>query len=140
MTQFVGFFVFCIGLITMLTFSALFHSLSCHWRITRKLLYLDHIGIDAMIMGCYTPIAIHYGSLRILAFVLFLGTFGIIMEIAQFFTGRHKMDGGGDNSKVLFVRIVRYLVMGWSIAVIAPKLGSIASPAVVHLLLGGGCL
>jgi hemolysin III len=139
-TQFIGLIVFSVGLVGMLSFSALFHSFSCYWRIQRKLLYLDHIGIDAMIIGCYTPIAIHYGSFRILAFVLMLGAVGIIAEIAQFVIGRHKLEGGGDTSRVLLVRIVRYLIMGWSVAIISPKLSVIASPAVLRLLLAGGLL
>lgn len=131
-----GFWVFGAGTVTMLTCSALFHHWSWHWRSAKTLLGLDHVGINAMIMGCYTPVMIEVEGFGVLALVWSLGAYGIVVEGF----GIEKLSGGGSGPVTCcaILHIVRYLVMGWSILLIFTRVMSDTPQAAwVGLIVGG---
>ena len=68
------------------------------WRYAQQLLCLDHIGISAMISGCYCPIMLQSGCFRVLAFVCMLGLAVVPMEVIRLYQiSRESVGSDGDS-------------------------------------------
>eukprot|EP00930_Biecheleria_cincta_P029848 TRINITY_DN20709_c0_g3_i1.p1 TRINITY_DN20709_c0_g3~~TRINITY_DN20709_c0_g3_i1.p1 ORF type:complete len:280 (-),score=37.39 TRINITY_DN20709_c0_g3_i1:109-948(-) len=134
---------FCLhgaGLIIMLNCSALYHFWAWDWARSEQLLSLDHIGISAMIVGCYGPFMQHCGCYKVLSFVCFLGLAVLPMEAAKLqWRKRVESDGSSGNwSAIDIAHIIRYLVMGWACVVVLPTMRQeIPSGALVAAVTGG---
>jgi len=138
-----GFWCHGVGLITMLTCSALYHHWAWQWAKSHELLSLDHIGISTMIMGCYIPMMQYSGCTAVLVFVVVLGFCGYAIELLKFFFPKRcaSWSGGpGKWSALDVIHIIRYLVMGWSCAPVLPRLVSTLPAASCWLTLVGGLL
>merc|ERR1712232_115789 len=132
MTQ-IGFLLHGVGLITMLNCSALYHYMCWDWKLAERLYSLDHIGINAMIMGCYAPVMIACEAYTTLLFVWILGAIGIATELSKLLccfkpqamddSGSETQNRTGEWTMVDCLNLVRYLLMGWAVL---PVLGSIA--------------
>lgn len=136
-----GFWAHGVGLVTMLTCSALYHYWCWDWRFSRQLLSLDHVGISAMIMGTYTPPMIYCLCYRVLALVYVLGVGGLLMEAHQFVKRRKDEQVNSENSRnwgcVDVVHVIRYLVMGWSVALVIPSMRALPTMALFLMIAGG---
>lgn len=129
-------FGFCLqglGLVTMLTCSALYHHLSWRWDMSQRLLSLDHVGINTMIMGCYVPIMQHCNRLWILAMVCMLGMVGWLLEL-------WKLRGGKPSATLKKLQLARYLAMGWAIIVIMPSVKMMSPDQLPSLYICSGLL
>eukprot|EP00445_Apocalathium_hangoei_P029834 CAMPEP_0203916044 /NCGR_PEP_ID=MMETSP0359-20131031/56748_1 /ASSEMBLY_ACC=CAM_ASM_000338 /TAXON_ID=268821 /ORGANISM="Scrippsiella Hangoei, Strain SHTV-5" /LENGTH=290 /DNA_ID=CAMNT_0050842655 /DNA_START=41 /DNA_END=910 /DNA_ORIENTATION=+ len=136
-----GFGVHGAGMITMLTCSALYHLWAWKWELSYQLLSLDHVGISAMIMGCYVPLMQWCGCLRVLTFVCVLGVFGWLIEAYKFKTGSYGKGGGPGGWGILdIVHVVRYLVMGWACAPVLPYMVEVLPELASRLFALGGLL
>lgn len=128
-----GFCVFGLGLVTMLNCSALYHHWAWHWEAQRKLLALDHVGINAMIACSYAPFMLQCGCYRTLSFVWILALLGLIMEAWQLAQGELIM-----SRFFRMAHVVRYLIMGWTVVVVLPTaLQYIQTVAFMVSLVGG---
>lgn len=138
----IGFWAHGAGLITMLTCSALYHHLSWKWSSSQQLLSLDHVGISAMIMGCYTPLMLKTECYHVLAFVYILGVAGWLMEAFKLLSGRHDLSGGGDGTWTTFdvAHVVRYLVMGWACVFVSSALLAAIPPQALMVCAAGGVM
>ncbi|MGD1877487.1 MAG: hemolysin III family protein, partial [Kiloniellaceae bacterium] len=118
------------GLMTMLACSALYN-LSNHTRWKPLFRRLDHAAIFVMIAGTYTPfmlIAIGGAWGRgLLAFVWTVALGGVVLK----FFWPHRFER---------LSVAAYLLLGWSIVVVADALVSAMSAAGIALLLAGGLL
>jgi len=140
-TKQLGFWAHGLGLVTMLTCSALYHHWAWDWVNSHHLLSLDHIGISAMIMGCYAPVMQQCRCLDILAFVCALGIGGWMIEVWKFTAGRHDLSGGPGGWKMLDVaHVVRYLVMGWACVPAFPRILQYLPGHAAFLAVIGGVL
>eukprot|EP00927_Polykrikos_kofoidii_P075684 TRINITY_DN7206_c0_g5_i1.p1 TRINITY_DN7206_c0_g5~~TRINITY_DN7206_c0_g5_i1.p1 ORF type:complete len:268 (-),score=24.61 TRINITY_DN7206_c0_g5_i1:18-821(-) len=110
-----GILAFGVGLVAMFNVSAYNHH--CCWEQTRSLLLgsLDHIGIDAVIVGSYSPVCIFCRCYGLLAFVVALGGLGLMIEVIEMGPGKYVLNSGFRRPYQLSL-CGRYLVMGWSIA------------------------
>lgn len=134
----IGFWAFGAGLTTMLTCSAFYHQLSWRWGIAEKLMCLDHIGISAMIMGCYVPVMQMVAAWRTLAIVLSLGLLGWLIEAYKFFGSAHHLNSKSGFSLLDSLQVVRYLVMGWACIVVGAPLWRQLPEASLALYIAGG--
>ncbi|CAK9028028.1 unnamed protein product [Durusdinium trenchii] len=120
-----GLWIHAFCMILMFTCSALFHYWAWDERNQRFLLMLDHIGINSMIAGCYTPLMIHCGCYRMLAFVWTCAVIGFSGEITLYSIWQQTMQDLQEIESTLHVggmdlifHHARYLMMGWSVVVI----------------------
>lgn len=130
------------GLIIMTNASAIFHYWAWDWKKSALLLSLDHIGISAMIAGCYAPVMIHSHCYRILAFVCCLGLAVVPLEAVRLWQSRQRGDDPARNWPVSVdvLHIVRYLVMGWACVLVLPALWLRLPTHVFQMIYGGGLL
>lgn len=108
-----GFLAQAIGMIVMTTHSAALHHFSYRWDWAPVLIAMDHMGINAMIVGCYCPPALQFKAFRSLGFVVCLGAIGWVMEVAKLLKG----------SRPAWAErfgLVRYLLMGWALLILTP--------------------
>lgn len=120
-------FIYGISLISLYTFSTLYHS--CSTENKKILQKLDHCSIFFLIVGSYAPLclALLGGKLGWALFALNIScaAVGIAVNII-------------DLQKWHKLSLVLYLVMGWScIVVIKPILGAV-NPGEAALLVAGG--
>ncbi|CAL1128094.1 unnamed protein product [Cladocopium goreaui] len=87
----IGLWIHAFCMILMFTCSAFFHYWAWDERNQRFLLMLDHIGINSMIAGCYTPVMIHCRCYRMLAFVWTCAVIGFCGEISLYSIWRQTM-------------------------------------------------
>lgn len=133
-----GFWMQGFGMIIMLTCSALYHLWAWHWDWSYHLLSLDHVGISAMIMGCYVPLMLWCGCFRVLAFVCLLGLFGWLTEAYKVAAGAHDKGAGPAGWGILDVaHVIRYLIMGWACAPVMPYM-SLVMPELAKVLIECG--
>jgi len=133
-----GFLAHGFGLIVMLNCSALYHYLAWRWDWAHQLLSLDHVGISAMIVGCYVPVMLQIGCFGTLACVCCLGILGWIMEGVKLALGAQHFSDGAVNFQILDkLHIVRYLVMGWTCIVVIPYVSELPRQALVLMGVGG---
>jgi len=133
----VCFWAFGAGMIIMLNCSALYHLWAWDWRHSKQLLSLDHVGISAMIMGCYAPVMQIAECYKILAFVWILGIAVIPMEAPKFLCAPRKTE---DTlwTPVDKLHIVRYVGMGWSCLAAGPSIiHAFPTNAIIAILCGG---
>lgn len=126
--QIVSFSVFGSALVFLYFSSAFFHFFQSR-KGKNFFRIFDYIGIFLLIAGTYTPILLVYlrngWGWSLLVVVWFLALAGILLRI--FF-----------QSKVELVLAVLYVLMGWSILIVAkPALETIPSGVLVWLLIGG---
>lgn len=120
--------VFCISGFLMYTASTLYHW-SLPGETKRILRYFDHINIYMLIAASYTPILLCAVG-GVLGWIMF----GVIWGIALlgtffkiFFLGKYPK-----------LSLALYLIMGWSIIIIAPSIWkNLSSTALIFLLLEG---
>jgi len=138
----VAFWLHGAGLITMLNCSALYHYWAWDWKYSSELLTLDHVGISAMIAGCYAPLMIQCSCYRVLAFVCCLGLAVLPMEVVRLWQLRTASnDASTKNWKCVdILHVVRYLVMGWSCVAVGPTLVAALPTATLCLMSMGGLL
>jgi hemolysin III len=136
------FWVHGAGLITMLNCSALYHYWAWDWKNAKRLLSLDHIGISAMIIGCYAPVMQQCGCYRVLAFVSILGLSVFPLEMFRLWQDSHLAHG--DHSPtwapVDILHIIRYLVMGWACLLVVPTMLHAIPSMALCTMVGGGLL
>lgn len=130
-----------IGLIIMLNCSALYHYWAWDWSNSNKLLSLDHIGISAMITGCYAPVMAQCGCYYVFAFVCLLGVAVVPMELLRL--SQVSQNASSDEptknwSCVDIMHIVRYLIMGWSCIIVGPSLLRALPSAALSAMVAGG--
>lgn len=141
----IGLWIHAFCMILMFTCSAFFHYWAWDERNQRFLLMLDHIGINSMIAGCYTPVMIHCRCYRMLAFVWTCAVIGFCGEISLYSIWRQTMQdlediestlhaGGAD----LLFHPARYLMMGWSVAVIWNQIRANFNRRAKMLMVAGG--
>lgn len=130
------------GMITMLSCSALYHYFAWMWSKADKMLSMDHVGISAMIVGCYCPPLYLAGCTKVLVFVATLGLLGWLIEALSFTRFARFVKGGGAGSWALmdYIQVVRYLIMGWSILVVMPTVWRALPGVFIGILATGGVL
>lgn len=121
--------IFGATLVLLFVSSMLYHSAADPKR-RKALRVLDHISINLLIAGTYTPfllVNMRANSGWALFWAIWgLALIGTIGEL--FFTGRFKL-----------LSTVRYILMGWIILVaLGPLVASVPFPSVVLLFVGGG--
>jgi len=138
----VAFWLHGAGLIIMLNCSALYHYWAWDWKYSSELLTLDHVGISAMISGCYAPVMIQCNCFRVLAFVCCLGLAVVPMEVFRLWQLRNpRKDASTKNWKCIdILHVVRYLIMGWACVVVGPSLVDALPTQVLCLASVGGVL
>jgi hemolysin III len=113
-----------IGLVAMLNLSALYHHKSWDWKNAQRVYSsLDQVGINAMIMGCYAPLMVASGSLKVLGFVWVLGCLGISLQACKLLQVNIEPLGtkaGVRWTALDWLNVLHYLLMGWAIAPILP--------------------
>ena len=125
----VGFIIYGLSLILLMTVSSLYHALSFS-RASRVFLVLDHCSIFILIAGSYTPfvISLYSGWTRVALLALVWAV--AITSIAV----------NASIPKVLDrASMVFYISFGWMALLFLPKLNML-SPTVVWLLVAGGIL
>ncbi|MCB0646157.1 MAG: hemolysin III family protein [Saprospiraceae bacterium] len=130
MLSFISVMVFGFGMLTVYTFSTLYHYTQKE-RTKEILLIADHISIYFLIAGTYTPLMLKYLSgstatifLSVLWGIVFIGS---IFKI--FFVHRFKI-----------LSLILYVTMGWMLVfVIKPLLVTIPS-GIFGWIVGGGIL
>lgn len=130
--QFLALIVYTVGLVGMLSASALYNLTPPRARrLKRAFRALDHVMIFVMIAGSYTPITI--STLRpslgvpLCATVWILAALGIGLRLAW----RRIYDR---------VSLVLYLGMGWLVLIVLPPLAVALSGVLLALLLLGGVI
>lgn len=146
----IGFLAHGIGLITMLNCSAFYHLLCWDWKRAERLFSLDHIGISAMIMGCYAPVMLACGAYKILLFVWILGSVGVLMECWKLFclsaaraddsASSETENRTGQWTMLDWLNLARYLLMGWAVLPVLGSLAQILPSSALFLEVGGGLL
>ena len=121
--------VFMCSLFLMFLSSALYHSMTADTRQKQVMQILDHIFIYVAIAGTYTPIALSviggWQGIIIVSIQWAMVIFGILYKsIAK--------------RKIPKVSLTIYLVMGWSVLLVAPMFIRNASLGMLLLILGGG--
>jgi len=126
-----------LGLVTMLNCSALYHYWAWDWKHAKQLLCLDHIGISAMISGCYAPLMLQADCLRTLAIVCLMGLAVVPMEALQLKLARQSQNDANWNW-IDILHIIRYLVMGWACLPVMPEMvKAIPAAAASPIVIGG---
>lgn len=125
----IGFLLYCICLITLMTVSALYHAM-IFTRFKHIFRMLDHSGIFLLIAGTYTPFAITlysgWAQFALLAVIWTIAIGGILFRITlPKFMSRFSMG--------------IYLAMGWLALVFIPKLHLLPAQ-VIWLVAAGGLL
>jgi hemolysin III len=140
----VCFWIHGAGLIIMLNCSAFYHYKAWDWQHAQQLLSLDHVGISAMIVGCYAPVMHYLGCYRVFAFVAILGGAVLPLEVArlcQISRSQEKSESSEPaESWPCFdkLHIVRYLVMGWAVVIVFPTLlSNFPVVAIMSCIVGG---
>ena len=123
-----GLVIYSITLISMLTVSTLYHSVTNRvWK--HRLRILDHINIYYLIAGTYTPVAlitlINGNGWFIFFTVWGVALFGTFLKL--FFTGKYEI-----------LSLFLYLVMGWLIVFDLDNLINNTSEKGIQLLMLGG--
>ena len=125
---FIGFFVFGLTLVTLYSFSTLYHSFK-HPLIKRLFQKLDHIAIYFLIAGTYTPFMlvtlIESNGLWILLAVWSLALVGIGLELRI-------------KNRIEALQVVIYLTMGWLVVLDFNALKAALPEAGVNWLIAGG--
>ncbi|CAE7509744.1 unnamed protein product [Symbiodinium natans] len=127
-------------MILMFSCSALFHYWAWDGSCQRFLLMLDHIGINSMIAGCYTPVMIHCRCYRLLLFVWACAMVGYVGEIMLYVGWKQsvqldeEVEGGVD----LMFHPFRYLAMGWSVVGVWSEVMKYVSMRGKALMIAGG--
>jgi hemolysin III len=123
-----GIVVYCISLMAMLVFSALFNVMVKPWvRAIWELQLADHTGILLLIAGTYTPFAARLCYMRLLAFVWTVGLVSFVAKLSK---------SGLD---VIALHVTCFLLMGWAVAPVLPTVMHAFSKASAALVLVGGC-
>jgi len=134
-----GFAAFGAGFVAMFTFSARYHY--CCWDWTAKTLRpLDHIGINLMIMGSYTPPTQYVESYNVLLFVWVLGLAGVAYEVWRMSLGRQEAGTEDTRQWMDYLNIVRYLLMGWAVIMAVPTVVRLMPVYMWATMLVGGLL
>mmetsp|Transcript_57896 Transcript_57896/g.161584 ORF Transcript_57896/g.161584 Transcript_57896/m.161584 type:complete len:263 (-) Transcript_57896:110-898(-) len=135
-----GFWMQGLGFVTMFSCSALYHHWSWHWSSVPLLLSLDHLGINMMIMGCYTPYMLRCGFIFLLAFVWALGLVGMLMEGVKLMRRDLQLSSGGTGQWKAFdvAHGALYVVMGWAALPIVPQVAPLLPAAAVYTAVTGG--
>ena len=124
----VGTSIFMCSLFLMFLSSTLYHSVAVDTRQKRVMQILDHIFIYVAIAGTYTPFALFvvggWQGIVITSFQWIIVIFGIFYKSMA--------------RKIPKLSLAIYLVMGWSIVLIAPMLIRRADTGLLLLILGGG--
>jgi len=139
----VSFWLHGAGLIIMTNFSAALHYWAWDWRYSAQLLSLDHIGISAMIAGCYAPVMIQSSHYGILALVCLLGLSVLPLEAVRLLQVQQPSNdppAPGKKSLIEIIHIVRYVVMGWACVAVMPSLLLQLPTQVLQMMFGGGVL
>jgi hemolysin III len=139
-TQQIGYIVHGLGLVGMLNASALYHYFCWDWSYAEFLYCFDKIGINLMIVGCYTPVCLQCSAFRILAFVCSLGAMGLSTEVAHLCGYKCAANSSSSWSLVEIFNLVRYVLMGWAIVFVAPVVIKAFPPPALYLALTGGLL
>lgn len=131
------------GMIVMLNCSAFYHYWSWDWKIADRLLILDHIGISAMICGCYAPVMDQCGCYKMLAFVCSLGLAVIPLEISR--SSQRAAVASKEGSQQTWtaidkIHVIRYLVMGWACLAVLPTMMQVLPAEMLQLVVMGGLL
>ena len=121
--------IFGATLVLLFAASMLYHAAKDPVR-RRRLRVLDHVSINFLIAGTYTPFLLvnmrSDSGWMLFGAIWGLALIGIVGEL--FFTGRFKV-----------LSTVRYILMGWIILVaLGPLVASVPLPSVVLLFVGGG--
>ncbi|MEH6619563.1 PAQR family membrane homeostasis protein TrhA [Maribacter arcticus] len=123
-----GLVIYSITLISMLTVSAVYHSVTNRvWK--HRLRIVDHINIYYLIAGTYTPVALITlidGNGWFIFFTVWgIALFGTFLKL--FFTGKYEI-----------LSLLLYLVMGWLIVFDLDNLINNISERGIQLLMVGG--
>ena len=125
---FVGFSTFGLTLVTLYSFSTLYHSFK-HPLIKRIFQKLDHIAIYFLIAGTYTPFMlvtlIESNGPWILLAVWSLALIGITLELRI-------------KNRIEALQVVIYLTMGWLVVLDFSALKAALPEAGVNWLIAGG--
>jgi len=135
-----GFWAHGAGMVVMLTCSALYHHMSWDWTKAQHLYSLDHVGINSMIMGSYTPMMQYCECNTTLVVVYVLGVIGLITEGWRLFFGGEGKGGSGSWGVVDILHLIRYLVMGWACAPLFPFMAKTMPTTAITATLVGGAL
>lgn len=125
----ISFGIYGTTLLTLYTFSTLYHSFRGKWKkVFRK---LDHVSIYLLIAGTYTPFTLITlrGDLgwTMFAIIWGLATIGIIIDLIP-----------SKGKRILPVII--YLLMGWLVVIIIdPLIAGISMQGFTWLAVGGMC-
>jgi hemolysin III len=124
----VGCCIFCAALIILYSASTLYHGIQ-HPAAKKILRTADHSAIYLLIAGTYTPFTLVnlQGALgwSLLGVVWGIALLGIILQ----FTPLRKYSN---------IRLILYLVMGWSIIVAIKPLAASVPPGAFKLIVAGG--
>eukprot|EP00927_Polykrikos_kofoidii_P051981 TRINITY_DN45753_c0_g1_i1.p1 TRINITY_DN45753_c0_g1~~TRINITY_DN45753_c0_g1_i1.p1 ORF type:complete len:278 (+),score=4.07 TRINITY_DN45753_c0_g1_i1:198-1031(+) len=132
-----GIWAFGAGIVAMFNISAYNHY--CCWEQARSwtLGSLDHIGIDAAIVGTYAPICIRSNCYGLLAFTVAISGLGMILEAYRVGPGKHILASRYRQSYQVSL-CGRYLVMGWSIVAVFPHVKSVLPASAIRSFCSGG--
>jgi len=121
--------IFMCSLFLMFLSSTLYHSMTVDTRQKQVLQILDHIFIYVAIAGTYTPIALvvigGWPGILVASLQWAMVIFGILYKSLA-------------RRRIPKVSLTIYLVMGWSIVLVAPMFIRNASTGLILLILGGG--
>lgn len=125
----IGATVFMCSLFLMFLSSAIYHSMTGQSRQRQVMQILDHIAIYIAIAGTYTPIALsvigNWHGVVITALQWMMVIFGILYKSIS-------------RRRIPKISLTIYLVMGWSVILVAPLFIRNAHLGLLLLILGGG--
>lgn len=124
--------IFGVSMITLYTFSSIYHGLNPKLTAKKVFQILDHCTIFILIAGTYTPILL--GPTREYNSFLGWGLFGVVWFLAILGVVLNSID----LEKYKKFSMICYLFMGWCIMVIAPKIKYILCKEAFMMILIGG--
>ncbi|CAK0840453.1 unnamed protein product [Prorocentrum cordatum] len=109
-----GFLVQGFCSIVMFHCSAFYHHLSWQWDRVPVLLTLDHFGVNAMIVGTFTPWMVILRCYYAWSFVVTLSCIGLAMECVKLRRPDLQLSGGGTGiwKRFDYVHGILYISMG----------------------------
>ena len=121
--------VFMCSIFLMFLFSALYHSMEGDTKHKHVMQILDHIFIYVAIAGTYTPVSLSviggWQGVGITVLQWMMVVFGVLYKSIS-------------RRKIPKISVTIYLVMGWSVLLVAPMFFRNASLGMQLLILAGG--
>ncbi len=127
--EYVGASIYFFGLFVMFTMSCLYHSFSHGSAVKRLFRRFDYSSIYLLIGATFAPPLLNVVG----------GTFGLVFFIIQWaiIAAGISLVGVFGPTKLRFIHIPMYVILGWSALMLLPSMIKISPPLAMWILAGG---